>query len=318
MFAPHHYELIDFGEGRKLEQFGKFVLDRPCPAANGIRRVVPHAWDTASARFEKSRSGGAWVSHDPNFPPTSMENTDLIESSPANPRSEAASPTGAPWTITHGPIRFLLRPTAFGHVGVFPEQAANWQWIGRQVRRCLERCSDRPPRVLNLFGYTGGSTLAAAAAGAQVTHIDSARNTVAWARHNASASGLGNAPIRWIIEDAATFARREVKRGNQYDGIILDPPSYGHGPKGQKNQAWKITQHLLPLLSHCAQLTRASRQFILLTCHAPELGAAEIEAYLAQAVFGSCSAGAAARRLNILTRSSRKLNAGIVARWPGP
>jgi len=196
---------------------------------------------------------------------------------------------------------------------MFPEQASNWDWIARQVKRCQKSRPDHRPRVLNLFAYSGGSTLAAAGAGAEVVHVDAAKTTVAWARANAAASQLSEAPIRWIVEDAMKFTEREIKRGNQYEGIILDPPSYGHGPKGQP---WKISQDLIPLLTNCAKLTEQSRQFILFTCHAPDFGPAEAEASLAQAVFGSCSAGATARRLNLQTRSGRKLNAGIVARWP--
>ena len=303
MFQPQQYELIDFGEGRKLERFGSMVLDRPCPAADGIRPVDPDAWPEAIASYRKSGSGGKWQSDDPKFPFPSDDSADSADAASASP-----------WQIAHRESRFQLRPTAFGHVGVFPEQASNLLWIKRQVKRCVEARPDRPPRVLNLFAYTGGSTLAAAAAGAEVVHVDAAKNTVAWARRNAAASGLADAPIRWMVEDATKFVEREVKRGNQYDGIILDPPSYGHGPKGQ---SWKITQHLLPLLSGCAKLTTESRQFILLTCHAPNFDAAEVEASLAQAVFGSCSAGATARPLDITTRSGRKLNAGVVARWPG-
>jgi 23S rRNA (cytosine1962-C5)-methyltransferase len=167
--------------------------------------------------------------------------------------------------------------------------------------------------VLNLFAYTGGSTMAAAAAGARVVHVDSAKNTVGWARSNAAAAGLEESPIRWIVEDASKFVAREVKRGNSYDAVILDPPSYGHGPSGE---TWKLDEDLIPLLQNCAKLTADSRAFILLTCHSPGFGPAEAEAYLADAVFGHCSAGANARALNLKTASERKLNAGIVARWP--
>lgn len=313
MFASEQYELIDFGDGRKLERFGSLVLDRPCPAADGIEPADPPAWRQAIASYRKRGNSGEWQSKAADF--ERLLDVDLAsESANDGSTEETASGAGANWAIQHRQTRFLLRPTAFGHVGVFPEQAANWLWIARQVKRCVAMRDDRPPRVLNLFAYTGGSTLAAAAAGAEVVHVDAAKNTVAWARRNAAASGLGEAPIRWIVDDAVKFVQREVRRGNQYDGIILDPPSYGHGPKGQ---SWKISQGLLPLLSNCAKLTSESRQFILLTCHAPDFDAAEVEASLAQAVFGSCAAGAMAKPLDIKTRSGRKLNAGVVARWPG-
>lgn len=292
MFETEQYELIDFGNGRKLERFGSVILDRPCPASEGVEPVDPAAWESAVASYHRKKGDdGEWVEAD-----------ELSESD---------------WRIAHRATRFTLRPTAFGHVGVFPEQATNWSWIARQVKRCVQSMggeeSVEKPRVLNLFAYTGGSTLAAAAAGAEVVHVDASKSTVAWARQNAEASGLADAPIRWIVEDATKFVEREIKRGNQYHGVILDPPSYGHGPKGQP---WKINQHLIPLLQGCAELTRDSRQFILLTCHAPDFGAAEAEASLAQAVFGSCSAGAMAKPLDLKTRSGRKLNAGVVARWP--
>ncbi len=213
------------------------------------------------------------------------------------------------WEVEFPPIRFGIRLTPFGHVGIFPEQAKNWNWIRRQVNQ-----SRQPLRVLNLFGYTGGSTLAAAVAGASVVHVDAAKTTIAWARRNAQRAGLANAPIRWITEDAAKFVTREIKRGNQYDAVILDPPSYGRGPKGE---TFKLTEDLMPLLVGCGELTRASRRFLLLTCHSPGFGPADLEACLADAVFGACSAGAAASPLDLKSRDGRLLNAGCNARWPG-
>ena len=138
------------------------------------------------------------------------------------------------WTIAHGPLQFELKRTDFGHLGLFPEQAENWDWIAERVA-----AAGRPLKVLNLFAYTGGSTLAAAAAGAEVVHVDAAKNIVAWARRNAELSGLADAPIRWIAEDAMKFVKRELKRGNRYDAVILDPPSYGHGPQGE---VWRLVE----------------------------------------------------------------------------
>ena len=151
------------------------------------------------------------------------------------------------WTITCGPWQFELKRTDFGHVGLFPEQVENWVWIGERVR-----AAGRPLRVMNLFAYTGGSTLAAAAAAAETVHVDAAKNTVAWARRNAELSGLSAAPIRWIAEDALKFVKRELRRGNRYDAVILDPPSYGHGPRGE---VWRLSKHLPRLLSLCGELT---------------------------------------------------------------
>lgn len=282
MFSSDQYQLIDFGEGRKLERFGQYVLDRPAPAAEGITRADGEIWKSASARFERTDAqSGRWL-------------------------PSAALPDS--WNISHATGSFQLKPTEFGHVGLFPEQAVNWQWIEKQVRR-----QKSVPTVLNLFAYTGGSTFAAASAGARVVHVDGARNVVAWARRNADFSSLSSAPIRWIVEDALKFARREVRRGNQYDAVILDPPSYGHGPKGE---VWKLHEHLMPLLEACAQLTARRRAFVLLTCHGTGFRPADAEAALADAMFGHCQSGAQARRLTVRAADDRELPAGVVARWP--
>lgn len=279
-----NYQLVDFGNGRKLERFDPFLIDRPSPAAEGHGRVDPDAWRQATARFERrgSKKKGSW-----------------------NPKT--ALP--ATWKFSLGTFQLELKPTDFGHLGVFVEQAPNWNWIGRRIR-----ATDRSPKVLNLFAYTGASTLAAAAAGAEVVHVDAARNVIAWARRNAEHSELTAAPIRWICEDALKFVDRELRRGHQYDAIILDPPSYGRGPKGE---TWKLTTDLLPLLHACGQLTAKRRDFVVLTCHSPGFGPAELEACLADAMFGHCQAGGSARHLYLSTTDGRKLNAGVSVRWPG-
>ena len=282
MFSDDQYELIDFGEGRRLEQFGGFVVDRPCPVAEGMPRGDSSAWQNVHARFERGENDGVWKPSD-------------------------ALPDE--WTIAHDAIKLQLKPTPFGHLGVFPEQAENWDWIAKQVAR-----AGRPLRVLNLFAYTGGSTLAAAAAGAEVTHVDAAKNVVAWARRNAEASGLAEAPIRWIAEDARKFVKREAKRGSRYDAVILDPPSYGHGPRGE---VWRLVKHLPQVLELCAELTQDARAFVLLTCHTPKVSAADLEAYLADGIFGHCGAGATAQPLTIRSRTGSELPSGLVARWPG-
>jgi 23S rRNA (cytosine1962-C5)-methyltransferase len=167
--------------------------------------------------------------------------------------------------------------------------------------------------VLNLFAHTGGSTLAAAAAGAEVVHVDAARSVVERARENAALSGLSDRPIRWITEDAAKFCRRELKRGNQYDAVILDPPSYGHGPKGE---VWTVADGLPPLLEMCGQLTSTNRAFVLVTCHTPGIGPAELAAYLSDGLFGHCSQPPAAGQLALETSDGRQLPSGVYARWP--
>ena len=294
MFSDTEYELLDFGDGRKLERLGELILDRPSPPAEKSTPANPKLWSQAMLRYERtSRMVGKW---------------ERI--------SEAGKRTAGkqtPWPLQFDcdpfpAFQFQLRLTDFGHVGVFAEQASNWDWIQKQVAR-----SERQLKVLNLFAYTGGSTLAAAAAGAAVTHIDAAKNVVNWARKNAELSGLADHPIRWIAEDAQRFVERELKRGNFYDAVILDPPSYGHGPKGE---VWKMSEHILPLLQRCAELTSESRAFVLFSCHSPGYGPAEVEALLADAFFGHCRAGARASRLSLRTKSGRVLPSGVVARWP--
>ena len=282
MFGPEQYELLDFGQGRKLERFGSMVLDRPSPAAENEACARPEIWSDADAKFDrKDGQKGRWRGELPDT-----------------------------WDIVCRNFRLQLKPTDVGHLGVFPEQATNWMVIEKCVRLAISQRSV-PPKVLNLFAYTGGSTLAAAAAGAEVVHLDAASNVVAWARQNAALSGLQNAPIRWIAEDARKFVEREVRRGSQYDVVILDPPSYGHGPKGQ---VWKLSQHLMPLLEMCGELTKTNRLMFLLTCHSTGISGADLEAMLADAVYGSCQAGASARPLWIPTADGRRLAAGLVAR----
>lgn len=287
------YKLLDFGQGRKLERFGEVVIDRPCPTAEGVRAANPEMWQSAVARFEGTRAGdGKW--------------------------SPAAKWAPAEWWFTHGGTgdEFRLRLDALpsGQIGVFPEQRENWEWIARQVGRAKQRAVDVAPlRVLNLFAYAGGSTLAAALAGAEVVHVDAARSVVERARENAAASGLADRPIRWIVEDAVKFCQREVKRGNQYDAVLLDPPTYGHGPKGEP---WKVGEHLLPLLELCGKLTAKRRAFVLVTCHSPGIGPAELGAYLADGVFGHCGQPPATGELRLKTADGRRLPSGVFARWP--
>ena len=187
-----------------------------------------------------------------------------------------------------------MKRTDFGHVGLFAEQAENWDWL---------RAGSLPDRlrVLNLFAYTGGSSLAAAAAGAEVTHVDAAQNIVAWARRNAELSGAADAPIRWIAEDAPKFVTRELRRGNRYDAVVLDPPSYGHGTHGE---VWRLSKHLPHLLRLCGELTESPRQFMLLTCHTPGYGPAR----LAEMATDALGPGRVTARDMTLRTAAGKLN----------
>lgn len=280
------YALLDFGDGRRLERFGPWSIDRPCPAAERIARADPSLWEQADARFERtSADSGQW----------SLRG-DVPER----------------WTIEPGAFRVELKLSPFGHLGVFPEQAANWQWIARQIAE-----AGRPLSVLNLFAYTGASTLAAAVGGAaEVVHVDAARNTLAAARRNAELSGLAAAPIRWIAEDAWKFVRRELRRGNGYDAVVLDPPSYGHGPRGE---VWRLSKHLGALLAACAELTAGRRSFFLLTAHTPDFDAARLEAVLREAFAQHPGDGRpgtfSSSTMFLTTADGRALPSGQCVRW---
>lgn len=225
---------MDSGEGEKLERFGEYVLRRPDPQALWERGQSSVLWDTCDARFERKGEKGTWYF-----------NKELPKE----------------WEIEFGGFTFLIKPTSFKHVGIFPEQLENWQWVGS----VLKTMNYEQPTILNLFGYTGGATLAVAKAGASVTHIDASKTAVEWARKNAELSGLSDAPVRWIVEDAMRFVDRELKRGTKYDGIILDPPSFGHGPK---DELWKIEEDLIPLVQKCRNLLTEKPSFMLLNGYA--------------------------------------------------
>ena len=205
------YELIDCGRGEKLERWGKYTLVRPDPQAIWNTPRENPLWRRHDARYARSSTGGgAW------------EKKELPER----------------WTVGYGNLTFNIKPMNFKHTGLFPEQAANWDWAGEQIRK-----AGRPVSVLNLFAYTGGASVACAAAGASVCHVDAAKGMVAWAKENAKSSGLEDAPIRWIIDDCGKFVEREIRRGRRYDGVIMDPPSYGRGPSGE---IWKLEENLYP------------------------------------------------------------------------
>ncbi len=283
------YELLDFGEGRKLERFGGWVFDRPAPAAFCARQRPADLWQQRKSRYNGERAGGGrWE------PELSDDKFGLDR---------------LPWCsvpVEEG-FKLFTVPRPGGQLGIFPEQFASWQWIAQRVRR-LEA-----PRVLNLFAYTGGSTLAAAIAGATVTHVDSAKPSIDRASWNANGSGMADRPIRWIVEDAMKFCEREAKRGNRYDAVILDPPTYGHGPKGEE---WIIKRDLLPLLKLCGALTEQRPNFVLLTCHTPGMGPAESAAYLSEGIFGSCGQPPRTGELYLETKDGRRLPGGVFARWP--
>ena len=262
MFSSDQYEALDFGENRRLERFGKLVLDRPCLAAEFPKKMSASRWATADAVFQVDETAsqrpnvaaerGVWIAK-----------TDMGRSFFKNPAEESAVNSAA-WHIRHDQAVFELRGTPFGHVGVFPEQAENWDAIKAFCQRAHARSAFR---ILNLFAYTGGSTLAAALGGAEVVHVDAAKNIVAWARKNAELTQIAATQVRWIADDAKKFVRRELKRGNTYHGVILDPPSYGHGANGE---IWRFTKHIAHLLFDCFSLLESDFPcFLLLSCHTP-------------------------------------------------
>jgi 23S rRNA (cytosine1962-C5)-methyltransferase len=283
MFGSDEYQLLDFGGGRKLERFGRYLIDRPAPAAVSASRRNPDLWEGADARFEREAAQrGRWV---------------------------FARHMAAAWPIQFGPMMLELKFTEHGQVGLFPEQARNWDWIAERIL-----AAGRPLSVLNLFAYTGGSTLAAAAVGAEVTHVDSATTVVTWARRNVAASHMEDAPIRWIAEDVLKFARRELKRGHFYDAVILDPPSYGHGPKGEP---WKLGEQLGELLDVCWKLTARGRSFLLLTCHSGELAVAEglLKSAITQAPQLRQEGRIEASDMFLASVGGGRLHAGASVRW---
>lgn len=247
------YALIDSGYGRKLERYGRFTVVRPEPQCFWRPRLDPAVWDAADAVFEPADEdeAGRW---------------------------RFAKPLPDSWPLQWRDVKFHGRLTAFRHLAFFPEQAANWAWLSDAVRN-----APAPPRVLNLFGYTGVATLACAAAGAHVTHVDASKKAVAWARENAALSGLEDRPVRWITEDARKYLQREVKRGSAYEGIILDPPKYGRGPTGE---VWRLFEDLGELAGLCAQLLSQNAQFIILNGYAARISGASLAGLLGQALEG--------------------------------
>ncbi len=232
------YALLDSGNEEKLERFGDVVLSRPDPQALWEKKRPSPEWRKADGWYERAGKGGKW-----------------------HMRQE----TPKQWHMSFSGLQFVVRPTSFKHTGVFPEQAPNWNWIHSTI---LENCRMNPEReikVLNLFGYTGGATLAAAKAGATVVHLDASKTAVTWAKENASLSGLSSASIRYITDDAQAFVRRELKRGNTYDAIIMDPPAFGHGPK---DELWKIEEHFLPFMDSCKKLLSDKPLFFLVNGYA--------------------------------------------------
>ncbi|MBR6452133.1 MAG: class I SAM-dependent methyltransferase [Lachnospiraceae bacterium] len=248
------YEVIDTGGGEKLERWGKYILLRPDPQVIWDGDGSDPRWKKLNAHYHRSaKGGGEW------------EFFDLPDQ----------------WSISYGKLTFNLKPFSFKHTGLFPEQAVNWDWIGEQIRGRLEKAPGREVKVLNLFAYTGGATLAAALAGASVTHVDASKGMVLWAKENAASSHLSDAPIRWLVDDCVKFAEREIRRGNHYDAIIMDPPSYGRGPKGE---IWKMEDSIFSFLKLCSDLLTDKPLFVLVNSYTTGLQPAVLSYLLSKTI----------------------------------
>ena len=288
------YELLDGGAGMKQERWGEFTLVRPDPqiiwprhqagAAGGAEAMRWERWDGFYHRSETG--GGKW---------------DFRRAIPES------------WTIRYDPLglTFKIRPTSFKHTGLFPEQAVNWDWFSAKIVRHVAEFKT-PPSVLNLFGYTGAATVAAAKAGAAVCHVDAAEGMVKWCRENAALSGLAEAPIRYIVDDVLKFARRELKRGRRYDAIIMDPPTYGRGSTGEM---WRLEDHLWELLVECRALLTERPLFFLINAYTARLSPTVVANLLAELMPGRTGTITAGEIGLPIKRDGKVLPCGIYGRW---
>ena len=275
------YELIDCSRGEKLERWGRQVLVRPDPQAIWNTPRTHPGWKRPDGRYARSSSGGgAW------------EKKDLPER----------------WTVQYRDLTFHIKPMNFKHTGLFPEQAANWDWARAQIQN-----AGRPVSVLNLFAYTGGATVACAAAGASVCHVDAAKGMVSWARENARSSGLEEAPIRWIVDDCTKFVEREIRRGRRYDAVIMDPPSYGRGPTGE---VWRLEDNLYPFVELVSRVLSERPVFVLLNSYTTGL-APSVLTYIMETLLSSRFGGhTESQELGLpVTQSGLILPCGATGRW---
>ncbi len=284
------YEVLDASGGEKLERWGRYILVRPDPQ---VIWQTPHShngWKQKNGHYHRSaKGGGEWeFFHLPDE-----------------------------WSISYSlnaetALTFRLKPFSFKHTGLFPEQAVNWEWFSDLIHR-QSYPEGKPVRVLNLFAYTGGATLAAAAAGAAVTHVDASKGMVSWARENALASGLENAPIRWLVDDCVKFVEREIRRGNKYEGIIMDPPSYGRGPKGE---IWKMEENIWTFLQLTTQLLSKNALFFLVNSYTTGLQPAVLSYMMHTAIVKSFGGHVQAQEIGLpVTSSGLVLPCGAAGRW---
>ena len=275
------YEVLDTSCGEKLERWGDYYLVRPDPQVLWQTPKKLKQWKKPNGHYHSSsRGGGQWEFFD--LPKT--------------------------WDIRYRELTFHLQPFSFKHTGVFPEQAVNWDWFSDKIKK-----AGRPVKVLNLFAYTGGATLAAAAAGASVTHVDASKGMVNWAKENAQASGLKDKPIRWLVDDCVKFVEREIRRGNHYDGIIMDPPSYGRGPKGE---IWKIEEKIFPLVQLCTKILSKNPLFFLINSYTTGLQPAVLSYMLGTEVKAKFGGKVTADEIGLpVSSNGLVLPCGASGRW---
>lgn len=277
------YQVIDCSNGEKLERWGDYFLIRPDPQVIWDTPRKHPGWSQKNGHYHRSaKGGGEW------------EFFDLPKQ----------------WTIGYRDLTFNLKPFSFKHTGLFPEQAVNWDWFSDKIKS-----ADRPVKVLNLFAYTGGATLVAARAGADVTHVDASRGMVTWAKENTASSGLSDRPVRWLVDDCVKFVEREIRRGSHYDGIIMDPPSYGRGPKGE---VWKIEDSIYALIQLCSQLLSDQPLFFLVNSYTTGLAPAVLTYMLSTTLLPLYGGRVDAQEIGLPVKESGLiLPCGASGRWDG-
>ena len=279
------YEVIDTCAGEKCERWGDYILVRPDPQVIWDTGHNNPAWKQKNGHYHRSnKGGGEWEFR--NLPKE--------------------------WSIRYRDLTFNLKPFSFKHTGLFPEQAVNWDWCAEKIRTAIKE-KGRSLKVLNLFAYTGGATISAAAAGASVTHVDASKGMVTWAKENAASSGLSDAPIRWLVDDCVKFVEREIRRGNTYDGIIMDPPSYGRGPKGE---IWKIEDSIYPFIQLTAKLLSKDSVFFLINSYTTGLQPAVLSYMINTAIVPQFGGRVEAEEIGLpVTESGLVLPCGASGRW---
>ena len=276
------YELIDTSRGERLERWGDIILIRPDPQILWDTPRRDPRWKQAHARYHRSNTGGGqW---------------------------ERYRPIPDSWQISYGDLQFALKPMGFKHTGLFPEQATNWDLMANLIQK-----EDRPVKVLNLFGYTGAATLACVVAGAHVTHVDASKGMVAWGKENAVSSGLADKPMRWLVDDCVKFVQREQRRGNTYDGILMDPPSYGRGPGGE---VWKLEEQVYPLVAECVKILSDDPLFFLINSYTTGLSPSVMQYVLGTLLPDNIGGHLSADEIGLpVTASGMVLPCGATAMW---